>query len=93
MADNITAEEYKKALEERRVVLVGTNDRGTYYDLYIIKNNELIPVRGIGSYWSKEKNCYWVTAQGTSRPLEIILSVGYALGLSFRDIKQRYIVL
>ncbi|MDZ4246786.1 MAG: hypothetical protein U1D67_06690 [Dehalococcoidia bacterium] len=93
----LTKEVYQAALEEGRVYITGQNSGRngvTMYKLYINKPTSdspgLAQVRGIGNYWSQKKNCYWVTAWGTSRELEIILNVGYALGLQFHDIKQNW---
>jgi len=91
---NITAEEYKKGLEEGRVFLTCSNNRETYYQVYIIENNKpkSIYVPGSG-YWNEKKGCYYCNAMGTSRSLEVILSIGRSLNLPFREIRQNYQVL
>lgn len=89
----LTKEVYKKALENGNVVMTAANHGRngiTQYNLYISTPDGLCSVRGHSSYWSKAKQCYWVTCWGTSRPLEIILSVGYSLGLDFHEIKQNW---
>jgi hypothetical protein len=92
----MTKEQYKKALEDGRIYLKASNDRGTYRHMWEQPTDpaqRLTEITGLGGYWSKKKQCYWVTAIGTSRPLEVILSVGYTLGLSFHEIMQRYTIL
>lgn len=84
--------EYKEALQNRNVVVVGlneTNNGVTKYKL-LVNGNE---IEGLGSYWSDTNKCYHVTCIGTSRPLEIILTVVRSLGLKFDEIKQNYRVI
>ena len=82
----------RDAIKERRLVVrfVG----GLYWTTGIMVNNQ---IRGLSLMTMKvlcpyhlnyDKRAYRMSVYGTSRPLEIILSYGYALGLSFKDIPQ-----
>lgn len=84
---------YKNALKAGRVFLTSakeTRNGITGYNLYIIRKNRVWQVLGHSVYWSNPKRYYHVVAWGTSRTLEVILSVGYQLGLNFNEIKQNY---
>lgn len=94
----LTKEIYKKALEEGRVYMSANNHTRsgiTQYNLYILNPTPditgMVQVCGHSNYWSDAKQVYWVCAWGTSRPLEVILSVGYKLGLKFEEIRQKWI--
>jgi len=88
----LTKEIFKKALEEKRVFTttkIKTQKGITGYNLYLIKKNlDILWICGYSAYWSDNRECYHITACGTNRPLEIILSIGYNLGLKFHEIKQ-----
>lgn len=89
---------YKNALKEGRVYLTvasQTSNGTTGYNLYILdkKTRYMKYVCGHSCYWSNTKGYYHVVAWGTSRPLEVILSVGYNLGLKFEEIRQNYRVI
>ena len=89
----ITKKIFKKALEEKRVYLttkIRTSNGITGYNIYIYRENQMYWLCGHSSYWSDSKECYHCTAWGTSRPLEIILSIGYELGLTFHEIRQNH---
>lgn len=90
----ITKQQYKKALENRKIDIVGikcTRNGWTEFRVYRQTPHGHEEVRVETSpYWSKTKQAYWCTAWGTSRTLEIILSIGYELGLDFSEIRQRY---
>lgn len=94
METNITAKQYKKALEDRKVFIVGTKftkSGWTQFRVYRIYNNQ--PQRIIvkdASYWNEKAHAYKCVAWGTDRRLEVILSIGYSLGLKFSDIRQNY---
>lgn len=85
---------YKRALEAGRVFLTAENmtrNGITEYNLYMTTpKGKIEQITGNSVCWSETKHSYHVTAWGTSRPLEVILSVGYNLGLSFSEIKQNY---
>ena len=92
----LTREIYQKALEGGRVVMTANNHTRngiTEYNLYIRDDcgrQRFRQLCGHSPYWSDKKGAYWVTCWGTSRPLEIILSVGSSLGLKFHEIKQNW---
>lgn len=93
----LTKEIYQQALKDGRVILTANNHTRngiTEYNLYIENPEPDMPgirqVCGHSSYWSDNKRAYWVTCWGTSRPLEIILDVGYKLGLQFKEIEQNW---
>ena len=86
---------YRNALKSGRVYMstaMRTRNGITGYNLYIqnAKNRDMRSVCGHSGYWSNAKECYWVTCWGTSRPLEVILSVGHSLGLTHAEIPQRW---
>ena len=84
---------YKNALAKGKVYMSANNHTRngiTEYNLYIKTKNGMMRVVGHSPYWSDNKCAYWVTAWGTSRPLEVILSVGSSLGLKFHEIKQNW---
>ena len=91
----ITKTKYKNALKSGRVFMTtamqGRNGV-TGYNLYIkdAKGSTMRLLCGHSSYWSDKRRCYHCCAWGTSRPLEIILSVGYKLGLGFHEIEQNW---
>lgn len=94
----ITKDEYKKALEEKRILIHGckyTRNGYTEFSVYEIKDNKLFDIDvPTASYHAKNCfNLYKCSAWGTSRTLEIILAIGYELGLRFDEIKQNYITL
>lgn len=90
----ITKTQYKWALEARKIYIIGTKftrNGWTEFKVYRLAHNQLEPVIVEKSpYWSKTAYAYKCTAWGTSRVLEIILSIGYTLGLEFNEIHQRY---
>jgi len=91
----ITKTRFKNALESNRVFMTSemqTRNGVTGYNVYIkdAKGPTMRQLLGHSSYWSDTKRCYHCTAWGTSRPLEIILSIGYELGLKFNQIKQSW---
>ena len=92
----ITKTKFKNALESGRVYLsteIQNSRNGiTGYNVYVrdAKTGVMSKITGHSPYWSEKKWCYHCVAWGTSRPLEIILSIGYELGLDFHDIKQRW---
>ena len=89
----ITKTIYKNALKKGNVYLstaMQTRNGITGYNVYIKRPGEMRQVFGHSDYWSENKRCYHCTAWGTSRPLEIVLSIGYKLGLKFHDIKQNW---
>ena len=94
-----TKEEFKQALDERRVIVTTakeTKNGITGYNVYIykpeVKYYQYIFLHGMGPYWSEKKGYYHIVAWGTSRINEIILSIGYHLGLKFHEINQNGIV-
>jgi hypothetical protein len=92
----LTKRLYKQALKTGKVYLtleIQTRNGVTGYNLYILKNGDMLKVCGHSPYWSDKKRCYHVTCWGTSRPLEVILSVGRSLGLRFHEMSQNYTVL
>lgn len=91
----ITKTLYKNALKSGRVFMsaaLQTRNGITGYNLYIknAKDSQMRTVMGHSPYWSDKRECYHVTCWGTSRPLEVILSVGHSLGLKFDEIPQRW---
>ena len=98
----LTKEVFKKALEEKRVYLtteLKTAKGITGYNVYILdidhdlmepKLKGMLWLCGHSPYWSNSKECYHCTAWGLSRPLEIILSIGYKLGLKFKEMPQTH---
>ena len=101
MENTTTAKRYAKALQERRVVIVGTKftrNGWTQFRVFIIPKglkdgsealcDVIVPE---ASYYNGRTRSYNCSAWGTDRRLEVILSIGYALGLSFSDMSQRYI--
>lgn len=88
----MTKEEYKKALEERRIFVVGskyTRNGWTEFRVYEIKDNKIETVWVHSPYQNKKTGTYKCTAWGTSRVLEITLSIGYALGLKFDEMRPQ----
>ena len=91
----ITKKEYKKALKERRIYVVGLNSAWTQFRVYVLRNGQLERIR-VECSNNIEKDYGWsyrVTGWGLNRVLELILNIGYALGLDFNEIKQNYTVL
>ena len=92
---NITKKQFKTALEKRRIYIVGckyTSNGWTGFNIYQLKNNSLIPVIVEKCpYYKTSKGYYHCSTWGTNRGLEIILEIGYTLGLKFEEIKQNYL--
>ena len=91
----ITKTKYKNALKSGRVFMTAAmqgRNGTTGYNVYIkdAKGSAMRKLCGHSVYWSNKRRCYHCVAWGTSRPLEIILSIGYGLGLKFNDIKQNW---
>lgn len=85
---NITKQEFLKAKEYLFTCANKTSNGVTGYNFYLLdKKRNRKRVVG-GDYWSGNKGYHWVTCWGTYRPLEILLSVGYKLGLKFHQIEQ-----
>lgn len=97
----MTKQQYKKALQERRIMIVGTKmtrNGWTEFDVYeLLKRPNKYGSRmervEVDCAYSMENGGYKCVAWGTSRTLEIILSIGYKLGLDFNEIRQNYITL
>lgn len=91
--NNITRQQYKKAIEQRRIFIVGTKysrNGWTEFDVYEIRKNNLIRITVPNAgYYNKKNYNYKCTAWGTSRALEIFLAIGYELGLSFSDMSPQ----
>lgn len=91
-------QQYKEALKCGRIIIIGckyTKNGWIGFKVYWIRNHGKLDridgtnIKNVG-YWN-EKEGYWKCgAIGTDRRLEIILSIGYALGLEFGDIRQNY---
>lgn len=89
----ITKTQYKNALKTGRILIIGTKyttNGWTSFRVFLIKDNNLIPIQVKAPYWNEKDWCYKCTAWGTDRRLEIILSIGYELGLKFHEIRQNY---
>jgi dissimilatory sulfite reductase (desulfoviridin) alpha/beta subunit len=87
--------QYQKALEEGRIIIVGckysAKNGWVGFKVYEIYKNELVPIiEKEASYWNEKNGIYKCGAWGTDRRLEVILSIGYTLGLKFNEIKQNY---
>jgi len=90
----ITKEQFKQALDEGRVIITGemkTRNGWTGFNVYILELGSDRPwyrLLNIGPYWSEARRLHHCTAGGTSRALEIILGIGYRLGLKFDEMPQ-----
>jgi len=96
MQDWLTKTIYKNALKKDKVFLtkeIITSNGITGFNVYIYYKNNFRRIVGIGNYWSNKKECYHCTVYGSSRSLDIILNIGYSLGLKFHDIRQNYRIL
>jgi len=93
--EKMNKEDFKKALEESRVIVVGVKysqrNKWVGYRVFVIENNELYELREISKLWDDSKGCYYCSTWGTSRPLEVILSIAKTLGLKYEEIKQNFI--
>lgn len=94
--NNITKNEYKKALKEGRIFVSGcsyTKNGWTGFRVWLWdkKNKNLKQVIVKNSpHWRETKGFYHCTGWGTDRTLRVILSIGYALSLKFDEIEQNY---
>ena len=89
--DKKTLAKYRRALKSGRLNVVGvkqTSNGWTGFRLFAHDGTQIV-MHG-SSYWSDTKGYYHCVAWGTDRRLEIVLSVGYALGLKFKEISQSY---
>lgn len=83
---------YRHALKTGKLNVVGvscTRNGWVGFRLFTADDNTQIVIKP-ATYWSNSKGFYHCVAWGTDRRLEVVLSVGYALGLSFHDISQQY---
>ncbi len=97
--ENMNKETYKKALQDGRVIIVGCKysqkNGWTGFKVYLVTKKGTLEridgsdIKGVG-YWNEKGGYFKCGAWGTDRRLEIILSIGYALGLQFKDIRQNY---
>lgn len=89
---NITKEVFMTASKYIWTIEKQTSNGITGYNIYLLRpeseNKEIIKVYGIGSYWNNKKGYYHHVGWGSSRPLDIILDIGYSLGCKFEDIQQ-----
>ena len=96
MERNITAEEFQQALNEDRIYVVGSyynpTKGWTRFRIYMLKNDLMFPVvvPEASLYYKKNTGEYRCTTIGTSRPLEIIVSIAYALGIPIDKINQSW---
>lgn len=99
MERTVTKQEFKRALEDRKVLIVGTKyttNGWTEFRVYIIEKSKagLTPFKQVlvedAPYFNKKNWSYKCVAWGTDRRLEVILGIGYTLGLKFHEIRQTY---
>lgn len=86
-------EEFKQALKERRVLVVGvkyTSKGWVGFRVFIVTKDCKIKELTGGSAWRKVGNtyCYYTNVFGSDRVLKIILSIANDLGLKFDEVKQ-----
>jgi hypothetical protein len=96
----MTKNQFKKALERGSIVIVGvkyTKMGWTGFKVYEIKGNRMERIdpytsKNLASvgYWNEKGGYYKCNAWGTDRRLEIIINIGYTLGLKFSEIRQNY---
>lgn len=89
----MTKLQYKKALEQGKIIIIGckfTANGWTGFKVFRVNKNQIEPVIIKTAYWSEKGGYYKCNAWGTDRRLEIILSIGYQLGLKFNEIRQNY---
>jgi hypothetical protein len=82
---------FKRAIKSGKINVVGvkqTSNGWTGFRLFMQDGTQICIQDS--PYYSKTKGYYHCTAWGTDRRLEVVLSVGYALGLGFHDISQQY---
>lgn len=85
--------EVREAIKEKRLIVRWIG--GLYWTTEIINKKGKIEGLSLavmkslcGYHLNYEKRAYCMSVYGTSRPLEIILNYGYALGLEFKEIPQ-----
>jgi hypothetical protein len=84
----------KQAIKKRKLVLSIVNNSGTQIKVNYIKNNEiqgisLTHLKALNNYpINYDKRAVSVCCYGTSRTLEVILSMAYKLGLTFEQTPQ-----
>ncbi len=89
----MTGKEFKKALEKYQIFVVGvqwTKNGWTGFRVYHNNGGAMLQITEKCQYWNEKKGFYQCRAWGTDRTLEIILSIGYALGLKFDEIRQSH---
>ena len=89
-----------QALLDRRLKLWCEGSSGMMWKAGYIPKGEtdIVHIAGykartLSSYWSYGRECFHVCCYGTSRPLEIILGIGYSLGIPFHSIHQNQQIL
>jgi hypothetical protein len=95
--------EVGQSVLDRRLLLWCEGSSGmmwkcAYFHAYSKKNKLVVPgsrvyicgakARALSPYWSFRHECFHVCCYGTSRPLEIILGIGNALGIPWYSIHQ-----
>jgi hypothetical protein len=81
-------------MPDERLYITGQNsgrNGTTLYEANLVRACNPEPMRVVvtdSAYWADGRNCYQVNAWGTSRTLEILLSIGHALGYSHAEIQQ-----
>jgi len=89
----------KKAILNSKLMIICISDNGFNHKVYYLKNNQvakisLTTLKSLNTYSiNYKKGSVCVSAYGTSRALEIILSMGYKLGLRFDEIPQKQITI
>ena len=93
------AKEIRKAILNKRLVIVPKNKDYTLFDVYYLKNNHIERLYAISKkilqpYRVRKDFQYInVTAIGTSKTFEIIYNMWRSLGLETSDISQYQIIL
>ena len=90
MEINVSKKEFLKAEQYIFTIANITKNGITGWNFYLYSKKGDYPFQRVagGAYWNAKKGYYQINAWGTDRRLEILLSVGYSLGLDFHDIKQ-----
>jgi hypothetical protein len=89
---NITKEEFLSADKYIFTSKMITKNGVTGWDFYLLKNGEFKRVIG-GKTWSDKKDCHRNTAWGVNRALDLLLAIGYDLGLKMEEIDQKKLMI
>jgi len=89
---NITPEEFLNAEKYIFTAEMITKNGVTGWNFYLLKNGEFKRVIG-GDTWNEKKKCHHNTAWGINRAFDLLVAIGYQLGIEHPENLQNKILI